>query len=90
MKRKKTLKNPKELVRILNTLKPMAARLLLHFILTEKPKIPFKRTLYQMEHDGQIKNAQRAIAEILEAEYITRKELAFNSFLYTLHLDLIE
>jgi len=89
---KKIIKDPCDLVRVLNTLQPMSARLLLHFILTKPYNSPFNCTLYEMGVEGQVKNPQRALAEILSKGYITRERLKNSrlTYSYTLQVDLID
>jgi len=86
----KKIKNKKEFLRVINTVPGMSSRLLLHFLLTYKYKEPFRCTLYQMGHEGGVKNAQRAIASLLEKGYVTRELVKQNIYEYTLHIDLIE
>lgn len=86
----KTIKDKESLTEVLNSVPGMSSRLLLHFILTQKHGVPFQYTLYQMSHEGGVKNPQRAIADLLEKAYLTRRLIEINTYEYVLHLDLIE
>jgi len=89
---KKTIKDTRELTRILNTLQPMAARLLLYFILTQIYESPFTCTLYEMGVKGKVKNPQRSITEILTKGYLSRERISDKRsfYSYKLHVDLID
>jgi hypothetical protein len=85
----KTLKDPLKLISILNTLRPMSARLLLFFLLTKDSGKPFQYTLFQMSHDAQVKNPRKAVADILDKGYMSREQLPNDTmYTYTLHLDI--
>ena len=86
----KTIKDKEHFTRVLNTVPGMSSRLLLHFVLTYKCKKPFHCTLFEMGHEGGIKNPQRAIADLLKKKYVTRKLTKKGVYEYILHLDLID
>jgi hypothetical protein len=89
---KKTIKDPLKLIDVMNSLSHMSGRLLFHFLLTQKPGVPFSCTYYNMGIDAKIQHPQRAIGGILKKGYITREQTVKGnySYVYTLHLDLIE
>ena len=84
------IKNKEEFLQVINTVPGMSSRLLIHFLLTYEYEKPFRCTLYEMSHDGGVKNAQRAISDLLKIGYVSRQLIAVNSYEYKLHLDLIE
>lgn len=85
----KVIKEPLQLLKYAEELKPTSFKLLLYILIYYPPHKPFKLTQWEMSQATGIKNPSLAVLDLIERNIIQKKQITKSTREYTLLVDLI-